>query len=80
MEKVYTSRTGSKFLSEYVDIVTTIENIRYEMFEHWYTRSYTEMRQTTIKLDKLNKFNEENDTIQLKRFDKYVQLVGKNTI
>ena len=78
-QSIYISRIGSKFLPGHVDIVITVdnENVRYEMFEHWYTRSFAEMRQVTITLDNLNKFNEENDTIQLKIFGKYVQLVDK---
>lgn len=78
-QNVYTSRFGSKFFPGHNDIVITVddENVRYEMFNHWYSRSYAEKRQLTIKRVDLDKFNEENDTIQLKIFDKYVQLVDK---
>jgi hypothetical protein len=78
-QTVYTSRIGSKFFPGHNDIVITIENdsVRYELFNHWYTSSYAELRQMKISLDSLEFFNANNDTIQIKVYDNTIWLVDK---
>ena len=78
-QTTYTSRLGSKFFPGHGDIVITIDskNIRYEMFNHWYTRSYAELRQMSINLDSLDSFNKNNDTIRIEIHGNKLRLVDK---
>lgn len=75
----YTSRKGSKFFPGHLDISITIDKneLRYELFNHWYTGSYAELRQITIKLDSLEKFNLSNDTIAITILKNKVHLTDK---
>ena len=78
-QDIYTSRQGSKFFPGHLDIVISIDsnNLRYELFNHWYYRSYTELRQMTIPLDNLEKYNLSNDSISIKILDKKIHLTDK---
>jgi len=75
----YTSRKGSKFFPGHLEISITIDKneLRYELFNHWYTGSYAELRQITINLDSLEKFNLSNDTIAITIFQNKVHLTDK---
>ncbi len=76
----YTSRIGSKFFPGHLDIVMTLDNnnfIRYELFNHWYSGSYAELRQISINLDNLERFNQSNDTISIKILDNKIHLIDK---
>ncbi len=75
----YTSRKGSKFFLGHLDISITIDKneLRYELFNHWYTGSYAELRQITIKLDSLDRFNIINDTIAISILKNKVHLTDK---
>lgn len=75
----YTSRKGSKFFPGHFDISITIDKneLRYELFNHWYTGSYAELRQITIKLDSLERFNFSNDTITISILKNKVHLTDK---
>lgn len=63
----YTSRKGSKFFPGHLDISITIDKneLRYELFNHLYTGSYAELKQITIKLDSIEKFNLSNESIAI---------------
>jgi len=75
----YTSRKGSKFFPGHLDIFITIDKneLRYELFNHWYTGSYAQLRQITIKLDSLEKFNFTNDSITISILKNKVHLTDK---
>ena len=75
----YTSRKGSKFFPGHLDIVITVdsENLRYELFNHWYSQAYAELRQMTISLDSLESFNLNNDTIGIELLNEKIKLVDK---
>jgi hypothetical protein len=75
----YTSRIGSKFFPGHLDIVITIDTnvLRYELFNHWYTGSYAELRQISIKNDSLGEFDQSNDTISFKLHDNKIHLIDK---
>lgn len=75
----YTSRKGSKFFPGHLDIVITIDNdnIRYELFNHWYSHAYAELRQMTISLDSLESFNINHDTIKIELKNEKIKLVDK---
>ena len=78
-QKKYTSRIGSKFFPGHQDIVVTIDNgiLRYELFNHWYSGCYAELRQMKFKLDSLDLFNQTNDSISIKIRDDKIQLKDK---
>lgn len=75
----FTSRKGPKFLPGHLDIVITVDNnnLRYELFNHWYSFSYAEYRQITIPLDSLKEFNQNNDSIKIELRKNKVKLVDK---
>jgi hypothetical protein len=79
-QKLYTSRIGSKFFPGHLDIVITVDNnvLRYELFNHWYYGSYAELRQISINLDNLERFNQSNDTISIKIFGDKIHLIDKS--
>ena len=78
-QDTFTSRKGSKFFPGHLDIVITLDNknVRYELFNHWYSLSYAEFRQITIPLDSLNEFNLNNDSIEIKLLKGKVKLVDR---
>ena len=78
-QNIYTSRKGSKFFPGHLDIVVTVDKnyLRYELFNHWYAGSYAELRQISIPLDSLKKFNLSNDSIVINILDKKIQLTDK---
>jgi hypothetical protein len=78
-QETYTSRKGSKFFPGHLDIVITVDNknVRYELFNHWYSLSYAELRQITIPVDSLNEFNLKNDSIEIIILKGKVKLVDK---
>ncbi len=73
-EEIFTSRKGSKFFPGHFDIVITIknENVEYELFNHWYSGSYTELRKISIRINEIERFNSSNDSIKI--------VINKNSI
>lgn len=53
------------------------KTIRYELFNHWYSLAYAELRQITIPLNSLNKFNQMNDSIKVEFHNGKVKLIDK---
>jgi hypothetical protein len=55
----YSARKGSRFFPGHLDIVLTVDSnaVRYELFNHWYSWRYAELRQITVPLDSLESFN-----------------------
>jgi len=45
-QDTFTSRKGFKFFPGHLDVVITVNdsNVRYELFHHWYSLSYAELR------------------------------------
>jgi hypothetical protein len=78
-QDAFTSRKGSKFFPGHLDIVITVEhkNVRYELFNHWYSLSFAELRQIKIPLDSLNDFNQKNDSIKIELYKGNVKVVDK---
>lgn len=78
-QEIYTARKGSRFFPGHLDIVISVDSnkIRYEVFNHWYSWSYAELRQITIPIDSLETFNSGNDTIMIESRNKNVKLHGK---
>jgi hypothetical protein len=78
-DDVYTSRKGTKLFPGHLDIVITIEEdyLRYELFNHWYTSSYAELRQISIPIDSIASFNHSNDSISISISDTKVHLIDK---
>lgn len=78
-QNTFTSKKGSKFFPGHLEIVITIDdkNVRYELFNHWYSSSYAELRQIIIPLDSLDKFNQSNDSIKIILHKGKVKLIDK---
>ncbi|HEY1045376.1 MAG TPA: hypothetical protein VGF79_02985 [Bacteroidia bacterium] len=78
-EEIFTSRKGSKFFPGHLEIVITVDsnNVRYELFNHWSSLSYAELRQITIPIDSLKEFNLKNDSIQIVILNGKVKLIDK---
>lgn len=78
-EKIFTSRKGSKFFPGHFDIVVTMnnENIKYELFNHWYSGSHTELRKITIAKNEIEKFNFNNDSIKIEINKNSVRIIDK---
>jgi len=77
-QDTFTSRKGSKFFPGHLDIIITVDNknVRYELFNHWFSLSYAELRQITIPLDSLNEFNQK-DSIKITLHKGKAKLVDK---
>ncbi|QMU27963.1 hypothetical protein [Adhaeribacter radiodurans] len=75
----FTSRKGSKFFPGHYDIVITVNNseLKYELFNHWYSWSYAKYRQMTIPLNSLARFNQQNDSVKFHLLKNKVILVDK---
>lgn len=78
-QEVFTSRKGPKFFPAHLDMVITLDNggVRYELFNHWYTLSYAELRQIKIPLDSLTAFNQKSDSLQIMLHNGRVKLIDK---
>ena len=75
----FTARKGSKFFPGHFDIALTVDSncVRYELFNHWYSGCYAELRQLKIQIDSLATFNQSNDTIEIKLLGNKIQLKDK---
>ncbi|MFN2430474.1 MAG: hypothetical protein ABR574_10690, partial [Cryomorphaceae bacterium] len=78
-QETYTSRKGPKFFPSHLDIAITVDSnqIRYELFDHWYSWSYAELRQITIPLDSLEMLNNQNDSITIELLNNKIKLIDK---
>jgi len=76
---MYSSRIGSKFFPGHLDLAISINNgnLRYELFNHWYTGSFAELRQFVIPLDSLDHYNKSNDTLNFKLYPDKIYLIDK---
>jgi len=72
--QTYKGRKGPD-LPGHLDIVITIYNdtLRYELFNHWYTDSYAELRQITIPINEIST----NDSIIFKINEKSIHLIDE---
>lgn len=78
-EKTFTSRKGSKFFPGHYDMQFTLEkdSLRYQLFNHWYSGCYAELRQFTIPISGLEKFNHQNDSLNFIIRNNKVYVVDK---
>jgi len=77
-DKAYLGRKGIN-LPGHIDIAITINNdtLRYELFNHWYTESYAELRQVLIPVKDLELYSSANDSLSFKVNEKYIHIVDK---
>ena len=75
----YSSRKGTKFFPGHLDIAITIDekNVKYELYNHWYSGTYSQLRQIEIPIDSLEHFNQRNDSITIKITNNKVKLTDK---
>ncbi len=66
-QKQYTGRVGPRFLPGHYSIFITIDStqLTYEVYQHWYVKSYATYRDLTIPLDSLSNFDVHNDSLQI---------------
>ena len=74
----YIGRIGLD-LPGHLDVAITINNdtLRYELFNHWYTKSYAELRQITIPINEIEKYTSINDSLQFVINEKFIHLIDK---
>ena len=65
-QRTNTSHKGSRLFPGHLDISISLNNdtIRYELFNHWYSWSYAELRQLSIPTSELENWNL-NDSIRI---------------
>ncbi len=75
----FTTRKGSRFFPGHLDAQITLDSntLRYELFNHWYSWAYAELRQLTIPIDSLDVFNNSNDSISIQILGDKIKLVDK---
>lgn len=78
-QETYTGKKGSRLFPGHLHIVIEVDSstVKYELFNHWYSWSYVQYRQLTIPLDRLDDFNSNNDSLQIKILDNKVKLIDK---
>jgi len=76
--KTYIGRKGLN-LPGHIDIAITIDSdtLRYELFNHWYTDSFEELKQIIIPLKDIKMYDSTNDSITIDLNEEYVYLVDK---
>jgi hypothetical protein len=78
-QETFSARKGPKFLPGHLHVVMTVDDkvVRYELFNHWYSRSYAAMRQMTVALDSLDAFNRGQDSVKIELQKNKIKLVDK---
>lgn len=78
-QKIYTTNIYPRFLPGHLHIVVTIDRnfIRYELFNHWYSGRYAELRQVIINPDSLDLLNKSSDSLTIKILGDKVQVRDK---
>ncbi|QNF34197.1 hypothetical protein HUW51_16260 [Adhaeribacter swui] len=78
-QELFSSRKGTKFFPGHLDIAVSVDenNVKYELFNHWYSRMYSQLRQIEIPINSLKSFNQDNDSILIKIFNNKVSLTDK---
>lgn len=78
-QELYSSRKGTKFFPGHLDIAVTVDekNVRYEIYNHWYSGTYSQLRQIEIPIDSLESFNQNNDSISIEISNNKVRLTDK---
>ncbi len=78
-QETFSARKGPKILPGHFDVVVTVDDkvVRYELYNHWYYRSYAELRQLTIALDTLDAFNRRQDSLKIELQQGKIKLVDK---
>lgn len=69
-DKIYTGRKGLRLFPGHIEIVVSVsaDTLHYELFDHWYSKSYSKLRDEKISLTDLTVFNlnSQDITITLK--------------
>ncbi|MNK23689.1 hypothetical protein D3C87_419870 [compost metagenome] len=66
-DKIYTGRKGLKFFSGHIEIVVSVsaDTLHYDLFDHWYSKSYSQLRDEKIALTDLTIFNLDSQGITI---------------
>jgi len=78
-QETYTASKGPKFLPGHLHIVISVDSteIHYQLFNHWYTRSYAQYRDIKIPVNELDNYGKLNDTLTILELDNKIKLVDK---
>lgn len=78
-QETYTARKGSRFFPGHLHMVISVDSseIHYQLFNHWYSLSYAQLRDIKIPSSELEKYGEQNDTLTIIVLDNKVQLIDK---
>lgn len=82
-QETYTARKGSRLFPGHLHIVMDVDSneIHYQLFNHWYTWSYAQLRDIKIPISELDKYGESNDTLTIIVLDNKVRLIdNKNRL
>lgn len=78
-QKTYTARKGSRFFPGHLHVVISVDSnvVHYELFNHWYSWSYAQIRDIKVPINKLGSYNKQNDTLSIIVLENKVKLVDK---
>ena len=78
-QETFTERKGSKFFPGHLHLVMDVgsNEIHYQLFNHWYSWSYAQLRDIIIPISELDLYGEQNDTLTIIILDNKVKLIDK---
>lgn len=78
-QETYTASKGPRFFPGHLHIVISVDSaeIHYQLFNHWYTRSYAQYRDLKIPINELDSYDEKNDTLTILILHNKIKLVDK---
>lgn len=78
-DNVYAARKGIIFFPGHLEAFATISNgtLRYELYNHWYSRAYAELRQISIPINEIDNFNKTNTEIQIRILKNKIEIKDK---
>jgi len=82
-QETYTARKGSRLFPGHLHIVMDVDSneIHYQLFNHWYSWSYAQLRDIKIPISELDKYGEKNDTLTIIILKNEVKLIdNKNKL
>ena len=78
-QETFTETKGSRFFPGHLHMVMDVDSneIHYQLFNHWYSWSYAQLRDIKIPISEFDKYGEQNDTLTIIVLDNKVKLIDK---
>ena len=75
-QDMYSGIKGPRLFPGHMHVIISVDSnvVHYQLFNHWYTRSYAQYRDIVIPIDDLDNFNSENDTLAIVLHDNKIKL------